>query len=81
MQAPSLGVREPRCTIPGAVGCFYPDIQGAQVGGFGQCNGANTMNCAVFIACVGLSMRVQLIEWAPMVVERQAGYKTGHEPM
>ena len=81
MQTPSLGVREPRCTIPGAVGRFYPDIQGAQVGGFGQCNGANTMNCVVSIACVGLSMRELSIEWAPMVLERQAGYKTGHEPM
>ena len=81
MQTPSLGVREPRCTIPGAVGRFYPDIQGAQVGGFGQCNGANTMNCVVSIACVGLSMRERSIEWAPMVLERQAGYKTGHEPM
>ena len=50
------GVRVPRCTIPGAVGCFYRNIQGAQVGGFGQCNGANTMNCAVSIACVGLSI-------------------------
>ena len=33
VQTPSLGVREPRCTVPVAVGCFYPDIQGAQVGG------------------------------------------------
>ena len=81
MQTPSLGVREPRYTISGAVGCFYPDIQGARVGGFGQCNGTNTMNCALSIASVGLSLRVQLKEWAPMVWERQAGYKTGHEPM
>ena len=81
VQTPSLGVREPRCTIPGAVGRFYPDIQGAQVGGFGQCNGANTMNCVVSIACVGLSMRERSIEWAPTVLERQACYKTGHEPM
>ena len=82
VQTPSLGVREPRCTIPGNVGCFYPDVQGARVGGFGQCgNGANTMNYAVSIACVGISMRVRLIEWAPVVLERQAGYKTGHEPM
>ena len=33
VQTPSLGVREPRCTVPVAVGCFYPDIQGARVGG------------------------------------------------
>ncbi len=33
VQTPSLGVREPSCTIPGAVECFYPDIHGARVGG------------------------------------------------
>ena len=31
VQTPSLGVREPRCTVPVVVGCFYPDIQGAQL--------------------------------------------------
>jgi hypothetical protein len=82
----SLGVIEPHCTIQGAVGsvgCFYPDIGGAQleVGGLGQWNGAHTMKCTVSITCVGLSMRVRLIEWAPMGLERQPCHKTCHEPM
>ncbi len=81
VQTPSLEIRDPHCTIPDAVGCLFPDIQGAQEGGFGQCNGANTMNCVVSIACVGLSMREWFVEWAPMLLERQACCKTGHEPM
>ncbi len=31
VQTPSLGVRAPHCTIPGAVGWFCPDIHGAWV--------------------------------------------------
>ncbi len=33
VQTPSLDVREPHYTILGAVGCLYPDIHGARVGG------------------------------------------------
>ena len=50
MQTPSMGVREPHCSIsPGAVGGFAPDIHGAQGGGFNQWRGANTMKCAVTV--------------------------------
>ena len=62
---PSLGVREPRCIIPGAVGAFIPIYRVLELEDLASANGANTMNCAVSIACVGLSMRVWLIEWAP----------------
>ncbi len=83
VQTPSLlvGVREPCCTVLGAVGCFFPNIQGAWVGGLASAMVCTPMNCAVFIACVGLWISVWWIEWAPIVLEKQASYKTGHKPM
>ena len=80
MQTPSMGVREPHCSISGAVGGFAPDIHGDQGGGFSQRHGANTMKCAVSLTFIGLSMSVQLIEWAHMGLERQSVDKSGHEP-
>ena len=80
MQTPFMGVCEPHCSILGAVGGFPLDIQGAQGGGFSQRHGANIMKCAVSLTCMGLSMSVQLIEWARMGLERQPVHKTGHEP-
>ena len=66
MQTPSMGVREPHCSISDAVGGFAPDIHGAQGGGFSQYHGANTMKCELSLTCMGLSMSAQLIEWAHM---------------
>jgi len=74
------GVREPHCSILGAVGGSAPDINGAQGGCFSQRHGANTMKCAVSLTFIGLSMSVQLIEWAHMGLERQSVDKSGHEP-
>ena len=79
MQTPSMGVCEPHCSILGAVGGSAPDINGAQGGCFSQRHGANTMKCAVSLTFIGLSMNVQLIEWAHMGLERQSVDKSGHE--
>ena len=73
MQTPSMGVREPHCSILGAVGGSAPDINGAQGGCFSQRHGANTMKCAVSLTFMGLSMSVQLIEWAHMGLGRPSG--------
>ena len=61
VQTPSIGVSEPRCTIPGAAGWFSPAIQGAGWGFFWERNGANSMKTAVSATCVGLSMRAELL--------------------